>query len=83
MSNVIEFLEKMGQDSSLRHADRDQILTAMLSEKIDTTLHASILNADREQLENVLNVEPNVCAIIFPVDGGDVDTARSGDYLRR
>jgi hypothetical protein len=83
MSNVIEFLEKMGQDASLRHASRDQILAAMMSANIDADLHAPILNADAERLENALGVQPNVCAIIFPVETGDTGSERSGEYLRR
>lgn len=81
MSNVIEFLESMGRDATLRHASRDQILSAMMSANVDAAFHEPILNADAPRLETALNAKPNVCAVIFPVETEERDS--DGENVRR
>ena len=75
MSNVIDFLEKMGRDANLRYATTDEVLNALVSEGIEPSLGRSMLNAEtRSSLEARLGAKPNVCCGIAPAtyeeDGG-------------
>jgi len=74
MSNVIEFLEKMGQDASLRHADIVQIKQAMTAACLSVEAQAAIAAGDHEQIESLLGAKHNVCAIVFPVEGDERST---------
>lgn len=65
MSNVIDFLEMIGQDSKLRHASRDVMETAMANSQIAPELQAAILSKDQQQLEAVLGAS-NVCCMLIP-----------------
>jgi hypothetical protein len=43
MSNVISFLEQAGRDASMRHASREQLLSAMRKENIEPALQDALL----------------------------------------
>jgi hypothetical protein len=67
MSNVIDFLEKWGQDSQLRLATSAELEQALLSAEIEPTARAAILGADRCTLESVLGARSRVfCAVFAP-----------------
>ena len=66
MSNVIGFLEKMGQDAALRHAGNNEIELALASAQIDPALRTAILGNDRAQLEALLGARTNVYCLIAP-----------------
>jgi len=65
MSNVIDFLEMIGQDASLRHASRGDMAAAMDSMQIAPELQAAILSKDPQQLEAALGAS-NVCCMLLP-----------------
>jgi len=65
MSNVINFLERMGQDAKLRDADRGSFDQALQNAGIDAQLWSSIVAADDKQREKLLGAASNVCAIIM------------------
>jgi hypothetical protein len=65
MSNVIDFLEMIGQDSNLRNASRSDMTTAMANMQIAPELQAAILSKDQRQLEAVLGAS-NVCCMMIP-----------------
>jgi len=72
MSNVIDFLESLGQDAKLRHASRDEMERALLNAQIDPELRAAILDADQARLEALLGARANVCCMIHaPEDDED------------
>ena len=73
MSNVIAFLEKMGQDAQLRHASRSDVELALAGAQIDSELQAAILAKDQQKLEALLG-SPNVCCMI-EVDVSNEDEA--------
>jgi hypothetical protein len=73
MSNVIEFLERMGQDARLRHASRNTVESALLSAKIDADVRTAILTDDHRQLESLLGANPKMCCLIEPGSHGDED----------
>jgi len=65
MTDVIEFLERMGQDPQLRHATRDELERALISAEVAPELRAAILAKDQAQLETLLGRVP-VCVAYFP-----------------
>jgi hypothetical protein len=78
MSNVIDFLEKWGQDSQLRHATSAELEQALLRAGIEPAERVAILGADHRTLESLLGARSRiVCAIMAPEEeeveeeGGD------------
>lgn len=78
MSDVIDFLEHMGQDAQLRHALQDEVELALTSAEIAPELRAAILANDPAQLETLLGHVP-ACGYLLPgeepaeEDEGDED----------
>ena len=66
MSNVIGFLEKMGQDAELRHASKNEMELALADAEINPRLQAVILSSDQAQLEALLLARTNVVCGLFP-----------------
>ena len=84
MSNVIDFLEKWGQDSQLRHAMSAELEQALLGAGIEPAVRAAILGADRCTLESLLGARSRVvCAIMAPeeeeVEEEDEEEDEDGD----
>jgi hypothetical protein len=72
MSNVIDFLEKWGQDSQLRLATSAELEQALLSAGIEPAARAAILSADRCTLESLLGARSRlVCAVMAPEEDED------------
>ena len=66
MSNVIDFLQRLGQDAELRHAPRTALERALAEAGIDPALREALLGADQRKLESLLGADTNVCAMISP-----------------
>jgi hypothetical protein len=62
--NVIDFLERFGQDAGLRHAPGELIEVALQSAGIDPGLRAAIIAKDQRALEALLGVNTNVCCLV-------------------
>ncbi|WP_449428264.1 hypothetical protein [Rhodanobacter umsongensis] len=75
MTDVIDFLEQMGQDAQLRHASQDEVELALTSAEIAPELQAPILVNDPAQLETLLGQVP-LCAMFFP---GQEDEEEGGE----
>lgn len=54
MSNIIGFLENIGRNSVMRHANRAQLLRAMQREEIETAAQTALLQAQRSTLNALL-----------------------------
>lgn len=65
MTDVIDFLEQVGQDAQLRHASQDEVELALTSTEIAPELQAAILANDSAQLEALLG-RAHVCAVYLP-----------------
>lgn len=65
MSNVIDFLERLGNDAQLRHASEVEIERAMTRAAIDPAVREAILAGDQRRLEALLGATPNVCCMIY------------------
>ena len=54
MSKVIGFLEQLGGNAAMRHANREALLKAMRSEEIDSTEQHALLHSQRSALNDLL-----------------------------
>lgn len=68
MSNVIEFLEKMGSHASLRHASSAELAAVLGRQAIAPELQAAILAGDQRRLEAVLGARTNVVCGMAPAE---------------
>jgi hypothetical protein len=66
VSNVIDFLQRLGQDADLRHAPRTELEQALAEAGIDPALRTALLAADQRQLESLLGADTNVCCMVAP-----------------
>jgi hypothetical protein len=58
MSNVIDFLERMGKDAQLRHASRDQLAFALEGTQIEAPMRSAIVAGDASQLQVLMGQGP-------------------------
>jgi hypothetical protein len=80
MSNVLEFLERVGQDWQLRHADPATLKYAMHQAGIDESLHPALLTRDARRLEALLNLDANVCCAVHPAHEEAADDDEDDDF---
>ena len=76
MSNVIGFLERMGQDSQMRHATREATELSLVRAEVEPALRAALLEGDQVGLEELLGARTNVVCLIAPSkedDDGESD----------
>ncbi|HEY2346253.1 MAG TPA: hypothetical protein VGH80_10270 [Xanthomonadaceae bacterium] len=66
MSNVIAFLEMMGQDATLAHASSEDVVAALADAQVDPSQQAAIVAGSGMQLEAILGVQANVCCVFLP-----------------
>ncbi|MDE2154426.1 MAG: hypothetical protein KGJ32_00810 [Xanthomonadaceae bacterium] len=66
MSNVIDFLERVGQDARLRHASQDVVQLALADAQIDPELRVAIHAKDQRRLEALLGKSTLCCAFMAP-----------------
>jgi hypothetical protein len=69
MSTVIDFLERMGQDSSLHNVDRAGLASALLASQLDDNARAVVLSGDVSAMETLVGAKKHVCSMVYPVDG--------------
>ncbi len=65
MSEIIDFLEKLGQDAQLRHASESEICAALAAAGIEPAAASAILAGDRETLEKQLAARGELCCLIY------------------
>lgn len=58
MSSVIEFLERMGADSQLRHASQEDIALALEESQVDAAVGAAIISRSTTELYALLKQQP-------------------------
>jgi hypothetical protein len=72
MTDIIDFLERMGGDAGLRGATRAELAGALAEAQVDPLVRKAVLAGDRRTLEHLLGAQPNVCcAIHYPEGDGD------------
>lgn len=73
MLNVIDFLERFGEDADLRHASSDALTEALQGAGIEPALQTAILAKDQRALEALLGSDTNVCCLIHKDDEEEED----------
>jgi hypothetical protein len=74
VSNVIDFLERFGQDADLRHATDAAVAEALRNAGIEPALQAAVLDKDQRALEALLGADTNVCCMVFKEDEEEEET---------
>lgn len=90
MSDVIDFLERMGQDASLRHGSVDEMELALANAQLEPELQSAILADDLSQLHALLGRSP-LYSMQVPAEEdeeegegeGDEDGGMDEDALRK
>lgn len=72
MSDVIEFLEKVGQDAQLNCATKDSLDFAPVLAGLDPMLQGAICGGDRAKLGALMGVAP-VCGFLAPGEEQEED----------
>ncbi|HWU78351.1 MAG TPA: hypothetical protein VN043_17780 [Rhodanobacter sp.] len=67
MFNVIDFLERVGQDARLRQDMQDEVALALANEEIDPDVRVAILSKDQQWLESFLG-QAQHCCLMFPAE---------------
>lgn len=65
MLDVIDFLEKMGQDAQLRHASQEEVELVLSSSEVAPVAQAALLAKNQAQLEVLLGQVP-LCSVFMP-----------------
>lgn len=77
MSNVIAFLERVGQDARLRTALQNDGELALAGWHIDPELQAAILAKDQVKIEALLGLGQLCCFLLPGKEDDDEDTEES------
>ncbi len=65
MSNVVDFLQRAGEDSQLRYADCGGLEQALAQTTIAPALREALLNGDSARLAALLGSRMDMCGVIF------------------
>lgn len=68
MSNVIDFLERLGQDADLCDASGEMLEEALRESGIDPALRVALVGNDQRTLEALLGVQPITCCLVWKED---------------
>jgi hypothetical protein len=79
VSNVIDFLERFGQDADLRHAGDEAVAEALRNAGIEPALQAAVLDKDQRALQALLGADTNVCCMVFKEDEEEETEEEEGD----
>ncbi|WP_109123542.1 hypothetical protein [Dyella sp. C11] len=76
MSNVIEFLEKLGSDAQLLQAAKEEVALALADAKVGASEGEAILARDAQALHELLKIVPMVC---FQTTPEEEEEEKEGD----
>lgn len=71
MPDIIEFLEKLGQDANRRHLEGAGLERALVDANLDAGVRAAILRDDRQHLATLLGVPARSCCLVEDPEGRD------------
>lgn len=67
MSNIIRFLETLGQNAELRHAAKPSLYSAMNAQQIEADAQWAVLRGDHARLTAVMQARRDmVCLVMAP-----------------
>ena len=64
MPDVIDFLERMGQDAALRHAPEAELERAMRDAQMSPRARAALMSGSRAAIEAIVGAQGNVCCVV-------------------
>jgi hypothetical protein len=79
VSNLIDFLERLGQDAELRYAGGEVVEEALCAAGIEPDLRVAILAKDQRALEALLGADTNVCSLIHKEDEEEEEEEEEDD----
>lgn len=65
MSNIIDFLETIGQDAALRYASNGKMQRMLEGARLDADVQDAVLARDQQRLTALVGAE-NVCCMLIP-----------------
>jgi hypothetical protein len=69
MSNVIDFLERMGQDADLQHVSTEALALHLDEHSLDIEARTAILNGDAEALSSIVGARHKLVCMVYPMQG--------------
>jgi hypothetical protein len=80
MSDLIDFLERMGSDSQSRFVTGSELEEALTRAGIEPTVRSAVLAGDRPRLESLIGASPIVCTLInVPDEEEEEEDEEEGD----
>ncbi len=77
MSEVIGFLQEMGQSATLRHATKSSLYKALNAQGVDQTAQWAIIGGDVARLTAVLSASTGlICILAVAEDDGEQAAAQ-------
>jgi hypothetical protein len=65
MSNIIDFLETIGQDANLRYASNREMQHMLVNSQLDQDIKQAVLARDQQRLTALVGAQ-NVCCLLVP-----------------
>ena len=74
MSDVIDFIERLGQDSALRYASAQAVDRVLSEAQVSPEMRVALAGRDQRLLESLLGATTNVCCVVHaPLGEEDKD----------
>lgn len=75
MSNIVDFLENVGQNASLRYASSNEMQRALASSPLDQDAVDAVLAQDLQKISSLLKTENIYCKCLLMAGMNDDDEA--------
>lgn len=79
MTDVIDFLERLGQDATLRRAPLESALNRVGGTELSTEVRAVLMARDQRSLEALLGTSNVCCMVNAPIEEEQEDQRRGRD----
>jgi len=83
MSNLIGFLEHVGQDAQLRYATKETLESALSSAGLALDARAAILADEHDRLAMLVGATKPVCCCLSPDEDDDADESGEDEIVAR
>jgi len=64
MSNIIDFLETVGQDATLRYASAEKMQHMLADSQVDEEVQEAVLAGDKHRLSELLRAKTTCCMLM-------------------
>jgi hypothetical protein len=83
MSNLIGFLEHVGQDAQLRYATKETLDAALANAGLAADVRAAILADEHDRLALLAGATKPVCCCLAPDEDDDADESGEDEIVAR